>query len=1004
MLALALALAVLPAAYSWWDARRLMPHVDEPAFAELWQARTARIARVLIATWLVVAIVAGRHAAWSLALACVLLLVAAYPSRKIVFAESWSLGSYLWHHVRFVLALFGPWVAMFLAVPLVLNGASLVSSWMLVAVVALWSLLGSRMLLILMRARPAAHVELEPRFREMLDRAKCREPRVYFAGTAGGSFVNAFAVPHYRSPAIVLSDELVAKLSPDETMAIFGHEVAHLEEIKAGKWLLRSSIAPVLCASLVVAQQMAPDSTLSSLLALLWPLLIFFLLAILQGGSRKHETESDLRSIELCGDPEALIRALEKIHALTKQPRRLAASAERRATHPSLARRIQSIREVAGEKLPGVAVHHDLTVRAADDSSLAMTLEADRLRVFEGIEVAANASEFSWEQATNIRSFLYSELDELRVDAKGPDQCWLIVKAGDGWARRVRLDPKSVAQVQARLDAVDHLLGAIRVPAARLPMAGRIMGLVALLAGLLPPVSWSLALLGLLVTIWPRTRVQLAAAVVAVLELMRARFLAPGLNNWNQMLGVDQSTGWVIQILAAILLMTGAVLGLREARPAPNRSDKLALTVVASFAALWCLWSALARGWPASGMELHFWARSVPSALMLLIGLAIALVTMRSRLARTGGWVTVLLVVVVVAVGTGRFRERWSDDLFAAVPTAANPVPVSVRAVRSFRVNENLQALYVSPDGQRLALAVESQGEEDYGTAYFLVEAQLGEAKQKVIGSQLCWFDSTRLATLDHDQGRYWLQTLDVESGTTSRMQLPGLSQPTLTVLRAGHWVVNALSEHGELIEIVPSSSPPGWSQRRWPIGWDPSTALTAVASTRYGAQAIGTRYDTWGSLGRVSGFAPPRSRTELWVTGHERLVQAGSTTQTVSVLQAAESGDTTLCLSSWSFQRSELWSLDSESGVPIVGIDLNQWYWPLNKAGTVLCATWTSPWLLVQAEPLELLEVQIDGHGSSRVHYIADYRDRTLAAASYDEDGTTVNVFELVDEDVLAR
>jgi len=58
-----------------------------------------------------------------------------------------------------------------------------------------------------------------------------------------------------------------------------------------------------------------------------------------------HETDADLRAIELCGDPESLIRGLIRIYEINHIPRRWSSMTEERATHPSLARRIRTIRD-----------------------------------------------------------------------------------------------------------------------------------------------------------------------------------------------------------------------------------------------------------------------------------------------------------------------------------------------------------------------------------------------------------------------------------------------------------------------------------------------------------------------------------------------------------------------------------------------------------------------------------------------------------------------------------
>ena len=65
-----------------------------------------------------------------------------------------------------------------------------------------------------------------------------------------------------------------------------------------------------------------------------WPLLVLAAALVRLVRHRAHETESDRRAVELCGDPRALARALVKLHALALLPRRLAVEEERRADAP----------------------------------------------------------------------------------------------------------------------------------------------------------------------------------------------------------------------------------------------------------------------------------------------------------------------------------------------------------------------------------------------------------------------------------------------------------------------------------------------------------------------------------------------------------------------------------------------------------------------------------------------------------------------------------------------
>src|SRR5262249_27580579 len=79
-------------------------------------------------------------------------------------------------------------------------------------------------------------------------------------------------------------------------------------------------------------------------LSWLWPILVLVAVGRRAAKSQQHETESDIRAAALCGDPEAMVRGLVKLHLHARIPRRYAADIERAATHPSLVRRIQAIR------------------------------------------------------------------------------------------------------------------------------------------------------------------------------------------------------------------------------------------------------------------------------------------------------------------------------------------------------------------------------------------------------------------------------------------------------------------------------------------------------------------------------------------------------------------------------------------------------------------------------------------------------------------------------------
>ena len=76
---------------------------------------------------------------------------------------------------------------------------------------------------------------------------------------------------------------------------------------------------------------------------------------VLRGRHRqRNETASDVRAVQLTGDPDALARALTSLHAIARVPRRWDQQREQQATHPSLARRIRDIHAAVGTVTPGL--------------------------------------------------------------------------------------------------------------------------------------------------------------------------------------------------------------------------------------------------------------------------------------------------------------------------------------------------------------------------------------------------------------------------------------------------------------------------------------------------------------------------------------------------------------------------------------------------------------------------------------------------------------------------
>src|SRR6186713_86636 len=218
-----------------------------------------------------------------------------------------------------------------------------------------------------------------------------------------------------------MSDTLLANLDADEATAIFAHEIAHHEHYTDAVLRKRrlASIVLALILAVVPALQLASAGRYAFAIDALFLFAILAFFARGQRGHRAHETQCDLRAVDLTGDADAVIRGLTKIHALTRMPRRFSQEFERAATHPSLARRIQAIRAHAAATEPERGAP---TVVATTTPGAFVALDDTRSYWFEGAPADA-------------------PLDV----------------AGRSWSVGIR--DEDVARVQAALDRVDAKLG-----------------------------------------------------------------------------------------------------------------------------------------------------------------------------------------------------------------------------------------------------------------------------------------------------------------------------------------------------------------------------------------------------------------------------------------------------------------------------------------------------------------------------------------------------------------
>jgi heat shock protein HtpX len=182
--------------------------------------------------------------------------------------------------------------------------------------------------------------------RALADRAQVDVRRVVLYDTP---VANAAATP-LRS--VVLTAGLIEKLEPDEVRAVVAHEVAHLKRRDPQALLLRSSIVVWIVWGIFWAAGKALEPHLGPDYRILVQHPIFFiipanLLVLLVTGRdrRKRELAADRLAAEWIGDPELVARALTRLHTLAAVPGRLKRGDEAISTHPSLAYRLEALRQ-----------------------------------------------------------------------------------------------------------------------------------------------------------------------------------------------------------------------------------------------------------------------------------------------------------------------------------------------------------------------------------------------------------------------------------------------------------------------------------------------------------------------------------------------------------------------------------------------------------------------------------------------------------------------------------
>ena len=703
-------------------------------------------------------------------------LVGWFPARRKIFDESWSLLGFLGHTTRFWLAHLGglwligvlPWAVQWSPRHAVVFGS-------FIGVVAfVWNAFNARAVPWILRARLLDRPDLETAFEAVVSKSKCGPPRLYRVDARGGRFVNAMAVPSLGQSAVLFSDGLLDAMTTEEISAVFAHEIAHLEA-RTRAALLTGFGVFALFASVPLFVWLGPLAEQAAGWQWLWPLFLIFFVLHAGRQHRSHETESDIRAVELSGNPEALVSALTKIHALSHLPRRWSDDFEQASTHPSLARRIQAIRRAAGHE-PDPSPTEVMLVVSPSVPRKAVVLDSAQLHWLFGFSDEAHGNADADEllaTAEERRSIPYGELRELRLESQGNTRR-LSFRDQTGQVTKMPVAPEDVARLETALDRLDTRLG---YAAEAFPSSGRFWSLVVAIFGL--TTSLSLLFLGVLALAVPSQASLAAAGVVAVaaaaLALVRPFGWEGFLNNVDSGIFPYVCLGYA-GLSCLFLAWRRHRLGVKQSPWAIALASAIPLVFVLGS----LFGSTLASGLHDIAMGLHEWARHQPHVTMHALAIGAALLTLRNRLGRTVAGASVVAAVVFLFAGTRGFRSSFTSG-----PFAGDIAGLSIREAALTRIREvtldlgsdDLLGVYLSPAGSRLAyeLMPEANLDETDGLSAFSIEGMAGDFVTAE-GLAFAFLDETRWALVRVDSDGILVEELALDgSRRTLASGLPWL-------------------------------------------------------------------------------------------------------------------------------------------------------------------------------------------------------------------------------------
>ena len=922
-----------------------------------------------MAAAVIYAFLPGSHWLWALPLFVVAFLVGGFPLRRTLYGETWSAAAYVRYTLFSFVGAAGFWLSLAFAPLLIfalvhgwapgtspVQGAAIIGVLVALALAA-WEYAYPLLWLGLHRASPLERADLTSRFDDIIRRSTVasRPPRVFRYGVPGAYVMNAVALPSTRQPRVAFGDSLLELLAPDEIAAVFAHEVAHLEHFDRRRvtWLRAITYLLVLGATALPAVMFATTPTFAWTVKLLWPIIVIVLLLLRIAKSQAHETESDLRAGVLTGDPEAMVRALTKLHHYSRMPRRWPYDFERAASHPSLARRIQALRtQGAAAAAPPAAAAAKLgapTVLRSTEPGTYAALDDTRAYWFEGVpaDVTVESMAELREHATSYRAVAYTDLTELRVAVVRAGGRMLLARdrSGKTWSIPLRAD--DVASAQQALDVLDVRLSThVREDWAMKARAAATLLALALVGAM--DFSWSW--FPLILTLVKPSAASLAAMGSMVIARVVLGALAGTLG--ASALGGTWPAAWLSVAAMVGIGMWACRLAWRWAR-AEERPTTQPLAIVAVAIAAILPVSALAiTTYGGSIVAPVFSSSQEPAAALAipLLGVGAAILTYRDKLRRRSGAVLCVLALALGGVGVDGHR------LFTRGIAKIAWTPAQAEVTGRVTLSGHGHRLELSPTGQRFAVQSVGRrparyadaGHEQWVSLWRFTIGSVAGARRTAEAFELTFLDDEHVLLLRPSPTSADSLDLSVEradggdSRAPWRLAIPAYYAPTLMVSRAaGTWRVTGYDVDASAIVTSVGR-----------IGSD-SVTTTKLAGGLVGGRPLHTYRDGTSLVATLPGWSGPGTiflsmlgiypfRWNVWhvVNGERRsmgalpgLPECGGTSERDEALLCVVRGRSRVTL--WRLGTRERAGVASLGALP-PGFDL----WDIGADGRVAAAS----------------------------------------------------------------